>query len=69
MIELEYDNYQGFYSKAHCYSLLNNIDLTLQNLQQAINLSPERCLEWARTDDYFANIVLTRDFKLWSTLR
>ena len=46
----------AYYNKACAYSLQNNLELALSNLQKAIQLSPERYRQLAKTDKDFSNI-------------
>ncbi|NET60559.1 MAG: tetratricopeptide repeat protein [Symploca sp. SIO2E6] len=55
-IEIKPDDGAAWYNKACCYGLQNNIDLAIQNLQQAINLNPDKYREMAKTDSDFDNI-------------
>ncbi|MFN7415993.1 MAG: TPR end-of-group domain-containing protein [Dolichospermum sp.] len=44
------------YNKACCYTCLENLDQAIYNLQQAINLNPEKYRESATNDSVFDNI-------------
>ncbi|MFO0543082.1 MAG: TPR end-of-group domain-containing protein [Pseudanabaena sp.] len=46
----------SYYNKACAYSLQNAIKLALENLQKAIQLSPEEYREMSKTDSDFDNI-------------
>jgi tetratricopeptide (TPR) repeat protein len=61
-IELAPDSFSAHYDKACCYALQENIDLTLENLKQAINLNPE-CREMAKTDSDFERILPDQRFQ------
>jgi tetratricopeptide (TPR) repeat protein len=39
---------KAFYNKACCYALQSQIDQAIQNLQQAINLNPDKYREMAK---------------------
>ncbi|NET57961.1 MAG: tetratricopeptide repeat protein [Symploca sp. SIO2E6] len=55
-IEIKPDKDEAWYNKACCYGLQNNIDLAIENLQQAIQLNPDENREMAKTDSDFDNI-------------
>ncbi|WP_373528613.1 tetratricopeptide repeat protein [Nostoc sp.] len=61
-INIKPDDHDAWYNKACSYSLLGNLDLAIENLQQAINLNPE-CREMAKTDTDFDNIREDRQFQ------
>jgi tetratricopeptide (TPR) repeat protein len=44
------------YNKACCYALQGNVEQALENLQQAINLSPDQYRKMAKTDSDFENL-------------
>ncbi|WP_442937822.1 tetratricopeptide repeat protein [Nostoc sp.] len=46
----------SYYGKSCCYVLQGDIELTIENLQQAINLNPCRCRSEARTNPDFDSI-------------
>jgi superkiller protein 3 len=46
----------AYYNRACYYSLENNLELALSNLQKAIQLSPERYRQLSKTDKDFDNI-------------
>jgi tetratricopeptide (TPR) repeat protein len=46
----------AWYNKACCYALQGNIDLALENFQQAIHLNSEKCRQMAETDSDFDSI-------------
>jgi tetratricopeptide (TPR) repeat protein len=52
-----------YYNKACVYSLQNQIELALENLQKAIQLDPEKYREMAKTDSDFVNIRHDRRFQ------
>ncbi|MEH2164665.1 MAG: tetratricopeptide repeat protein [Nostoc sp.] len=47
-VEIQPDNPLIFYNKACCYALQNNIDLAIENLQQAISLNPKKYKKWRK---------------------
>jgi tetratricopeptide (TPR) repeat protein len=47
---------EAFYNKAACYALQGDVEQALENLQQAINLSPDEYREKARTDSDFESL-------------
>lgn len=57
------DYYQAFYNKACAYSLQNQIELALENLQKAIQLAPEKYREMAKNDSDFDNIPCDSRFQ------
>jgi len=57
------DYYQAFYNKACAYSLQNQIELALENLQKAIQLAPEKYREMAKNDSDFDNIPCYSHFQ------
>ncbi|MEH2398375.1 tetratricopeptide repeat protein [Nostoc sp.] len=50
------DYYLAWYNKACCYTLQGNIEQALENLQKAINLSADKCREWAKIDSDFDSL-------------
>lgn len=64
-LEFKPDDHSAVYNKACCYALQGNIEQTLENLQQAINLSPDEYREKAKTDSDFDSI---RDDELFQAL-
>ncbi|ACK65895.1 protein of unknown function DUF86 [Rippkaea orientalis PCC 8801] len=54
-LEINPNDANTYYNKACTYSLQNNLELAIQNLQQAINLD-EQYREMAKTDQDFDNI-------------
>ncbi len=55
-LEIKPNYVNCFYGKACCYSLQCNVDLAIENLQQAINLNPNEYREAAKTDSVFDSI-------------
>jgi tetratricopeptide (TPR) repeat protein len=55
-LEFKPDKHEAFYNKACCYALQSQIDQAIQNLQQAINLNPDKYREMAKTDSDFDSI-------------
>jgi tetratricopeptide (TPR) repeat protein len=55
-LEIKPDKHEAWYNKACSYALQGNIEQALENLQQAINLSPDKYREMAKTDSDFDNI-------------
>jgi tetratricopeptide (TPR) repeat protein len=55
-LEIKPDYDSAFYNKASCYALQNQIDLALENLQQAITLNSNEYREMAKTDSDFDSI-------------
>jgi tetratricopeptide (TPR) repeat protein len=49
-LEFKPDYHEAWYSKACYCAKIGNIEQSLENLQKAINLSPDKYLEMARTD-------------------
>nr|WP_243458405.1 tetratricopeptide repeat protein [Nostoc sp. UIC 10630] len=56
VIEIKPDNHTAWYNKACCYVSQNNVELAFKNLQQAINLNPDKYREIAKTDLDFDGI-------------
>jgi tetratricopeptide (TPR) repeat protein len=54
--EIKPDDDATYYNKACCYALHSQIDQAIQNLQQAINLNPDKYREMAKTDSDFDSI-------------
>ena len=54
--EIKPDDDAAFYNKACCYALHGQIYQAIQNLQQAINLNPEKYREMAKTDSDFDSL-------------
>jgi superkiller protein 3 len=50
------DYHEAWYNKACCYALQGNIEQALENLQHAINLSPDEYREMAKTNSDFDSI-------------
>jgi Uma2 family endonuclease len=49
-------NNEYFYKKACAYALQGNVEQAIENLQQAINLSPDKYRELAKTDSVFDSL-------------
>ena len=62
-LELKPDDSAALYNKACCYAKHNNIDLAIENLQQAIKLNPEEYREMVKTDTDFDRIRGDKRFK------
>ena len=54
-LEFKPDLHQAWYKKACCYALQANINLSIENLQQAIALHP-KLRDMAKTDSDFEKI-------------
>lgn len=54
-LKIKPDDASGYFNKACAYALLENIDLAIENLTQAINLD-SKYLEMAKTDTDFDKI-------------
>ncbi|HBW87981.1 MAG TPA: prenyltransferase, partial [Cyanobacteria bacterium UBA11149] len=48
-IQIKPDDPNAFYNKACCYALQGNLELAIDNLQQAITISPDEYREMAKT--------------------
>lgn len=55
-LEIKPDFHKAGYNKACYYALQGDIEQALENLQNAINLSPDKYREMARTDSDFDGI-------------
>jgi tetratricopeptide (TPR) repeat protein len=55
-LELQANDESGYYGKACCYALQGDVDLAVENLQQAINLNPSRCRSEANRNSDFDSI-------------
>ncbi|HBS72170.1 MAG TPA: prenyltransferase, partial [Cyanobacteria bacterium UBA11153] len=55
-IQIKPDDPNAFYNKACCYALQGNLELAIDNLQQAITISPDEYREMAKTDSDFDKI-------------
>jgi tetratricopeptide (TPR) repeat protein len=55
-LELQANDESGFYGKACCYALQGDVDLAVENLQQAINRNPSRCRREAKRNSDFDSI-------------
>ncbi|MEG5060726.1 tetratricopeptide repeat protein [Microcoleus sp. A2-C5] len=62
-LELKPDDDNAFYNKAVCYALQGQIDLSIQNLQQAININPDKYREMAKTNSNFDSVRSHPKFK------
>ena len=52
-LEVKPDKHEAWYNKACCYGLQKNVTLAVQSLTRAIELSPDKCREMAKTDTDF----------------
>ena len=52
-LELQANDESGYYGKACCYALQGDVDLAVENLQQAINRNPSRCRREAKRNSDF----------------
>ncbi|MEH2071390.1 MAG: tetratricopeptide repeat protein [Nostoc sp.] len=50
------DDHEAWYNKACCYASQNNVELAIENLQQAININSGEYREMAKTDSDFDGI-------------
>lgn len=64
-LHLKPDYHAAWYNKACCYALQSNVELALEHLQRAIDLSPNKYRPMAKTDPDFASI---RDDERFQTL-
>lgn len=55
--------YQNLLDKACCYALQGNIELAIENLQQAIHLSASRCRKEVKGNPDFDGIRNDEQFK------
>ena len=55
-LEIKPDDPDPYYNKACTYSLQDQIELALENLQKAIQFNTEKYREMAKTDSDFDNI-------------
>jgi tetratricopeptide (TPR) repeat protein len=55
-LQINPDDPSPLYNKARAYALQDEIELTIENLRQAIQLSPEEYQNLARTDPDFTRI-------------
>lgn len=55
-LELQANDESGHYGKACYFALQNDVDLAIENLQQAINLNPSRCRREAKLNPDFDSI-------------
>ncbi|MEH2036289.1 tetratricopeptide repeat protein [Nostoc sp.] len=55
-LELQANDESGHYGKACYFALQNDVDLAIENLQQAINLNPRRCRREAKLNPDFDSI-------------
>ncbi len=49
-LQLDPNAYYVLASKAECYVLQGAVDSAIEHLQKAINIEPDKCRDWARTD-------------------
>jgi tetratricopeptide (TPR) repeat protein len=62
-LEFKPDYADAFYNKACCYALQGDVEQALENLQQAIKLSPDIYRDMAKTDSDFESIRDSERFK------
>ncbi|MBU7585926.1 MAG: tetratricopeptide repeat protein, partial [Nostoc sp. TH1S01] len=62
-LEFKPDLHEAWNKKACCYALQGNIEQALENLQQAINLNPDKYRESAKTNSDFDNIRHVKRFQ------
>ena len=55
-LELQANDESGHYGKACYFALQNDVNLAIENLQQAINLNPRRCRREAKVNPDFDSI-------------
>ncbi|MEH2043191.1 TPR end-of-group domain-containing protein [Nostoc sp.] len=55
-VELQTNDESGHYGKACYFALQSDVDLAIENLEQAINLSPRRCRREAKFNPDFDSI-------------
>ncbi|MEH2419648.1 MAG: tetratricopeptide repeat protein [Nostoc sp.] len=55
-LKLQANDESGYYGKACYFALQNDVDLAIENLQQAINLNPRRCRREAKFNPDFDSI-------------
>ena len=69
VIQIKPDFYLAWFGKARCHALQGDIELAIENLQQAINLNADKCRETAKTDPAFDNVREEERFKqlIWDT--
>ncbi|HEY9796991.1 MAG TPA: tetratricopeptide repeat protein [Leptolyngbyaceae cyanobacterium] len=69
VIQIKPDFYLAWFGKARCHALQGDIELAIENLQQAINLNADKCRETAKTDPSFDNVREEERFKqlIWDT--
>ena len=63
VIQIKPDFYLAWFGKARCHALQGDIELAIENLQQAINLNADKCRETAKTDPAFDNVREEERFK------
>lgn len=63
VIQIKPDFYLAWFGKARCYALPGDIELTIENLQQEINLNADKCRETAKTDSSFDKVREEERFK------
>ncbi len=63
ILEIQPDNHLAWYNKACCHALQGNVELALEDLQQAIVLSPDKYREMAKSNSDFDSIRDTEQFQ------
>jgi tetratricopeptide (TPR) repeat protein len=63
VIQIKPDFYLAWFGKARCHALQGDIELAIENLQQAINLNADKCRETTKTDPAFDNVREEERFK------
>ncbi len=56
VLEFQPEYHEAWYNKSRCYALQGKIDLAIENLRQAINISPDEYREVAKTDSELNSI-------------
>lgn len=61
-IEIEPEYHRAWYDRAECYAIIQEVDLAIKDLKQAIQLNPEYKTQ-AKTNNYFEKIRENEQFK------